>query len=29
MQHYGIGELTAVTIFAELGDTRRFTPCAS
>jgi transposase len=24
MGHYGIGELTAVTILAELGDTRRF-----
>jgi transposase len=24
MAHYGIGELTAVTILAELGDTRRF-----
>jgi transposase len=24
MSHYGIGELTAVTILAELGDTRRF-----
>jgi transposase len=24
MKHYGIGELTAVTILAELGDTRRF-----
>jgi transposase len=24
MRHYGIGELTAVTIPAELGDTRRF-----
>jgi transposase len=24
MQHYGIGELTAVTILAELGDARRF-----
>ena len=23
-QHYGIGELTAVTILAELGDARRF-----
>jgi transposase len=25
MAHYGIGELTAVTILAELGDCRRFT----
>src|SRR4051812_904490 len=24
MKHYGIGELTAVTILAELGDARRF-----
>jgi transposase len=24
MRHYGIGELTAVTILAELGDARRF-----
>ena len=24
MAHYGIGELTAVTILAELGDARRF-----
>jgi transposase len=24
MRHYGIGELTAVTILAELGDVRRF-----
>ena len=24
MGHYGIGELTAVTILAELGDVRRF-----
>src|SRR5438093_11297762 len=24
MGHYGIGELTAVTILAELGDARRF-----
>ena len=24
MSHYGIGELTAVTILAELGDARRF-----
>jgi len=24
MRHYGIGELTAVTILAELGDCRRF-----
>ena len=24
MEHYGIGELTAVTILAELGDARRF-----
>ena len=24
MAHYGIGELTAVTILAELGDVRRF-----
>ena len=24
MAHYGIGELTAVTILAELGDCRRF-----
>ena len=24
MGHYGIGELTAVTILAELGDCRRF-----
>jgi len=24
MGHYGIGELTSVTILAELGDTRRF-----
>jgi transposase len=24
MRHYGIGPLTAVTILAELGDTRRF-----
>ncbi len=27
MKHYGIGELTAVTILAELGDARRF--CSS
>ena len=25
MAHYGIGELIAVTILAELGDARRFT----
>jgi len=24
MRHYGIGELTSVTILAELGDCRRF-----
>jgi transposase len=24
MRHYGIGQLTAITILAELGDTRRF-----
>ena len=24
MKHYGVGELTAVTILAELGDARRF-----
>ena len=24
MAHYGIGELTSVTILAELGDARRF-----
>jgi transposase len=24
MRHYGVGELTAVTILAELGDVRRF-----
>lgn len=24
MRHYGIGELTAVTVLAELGDARRF-----
>jgi transposase len=29
MKHYGIGELTAVTILAELGDTRRFSSRAS
>jgi transposase len=26
MAHFGIGELTAVTIAAELGDCRRFSP---
>jgi transposase len=28
MIHYGIGELTAVTILAELGDVSRFSSCA-
>ena len=28
MAHYGIGELTAVTILAELGDCRRFSSLA-
>ena len=24
MNHYGVGELTSVALFSELGDTRRF-----